>query len=137
MITEEQKELFYKGIEETGNVSTASKLAGFDRSSGYRIKNDDPEAFKEAYKGFLDNLEEMFIKSVRDGVWEDVVFEGKVTGERKYKQSPPLIAKLMESKHPDYKQRQAIEHSGKIDLESKTDEELQTELNRLRGLANE
>ncbi len=137
MITEEQKVLFWKGIEETGNVSTASELAGFARSTGYRFKEENPEAHQEAYKGFLDNLEKFFMKAVKDGVWEDIVFEGKATGEKKYKQSAPLIAKLMEAKHPEYKQRQSIEHSGKLALESKTDDELMLELERLRGAANE
>ena len=137
MYSEEQKDKFFEGIAETNNVTASSKLAGVSKTTGYRIREKYPEEYEEAHKGYLDHLDSMFHDAVINGTWEDIVFEGRKTGERKFKQSPVLLNKLLEAKHPDYKQRQAVEMSGSLALESKSDDELLKELALLRQVQDD
>lgn len=132
MHTQEQKDKFFEGMALTNNVTQASKLAGVSRATGYRIIQANPEDYEQAHQEYLDSLDKMFHDAVLSGTWEDVVFQGVKTGERKFKQSPQMFIKLMEAKHPDYKQRQAVEMSGELKYKGKTDEELQQELALLR-----
>ena len=135
MITEKQEELYWQGIATIGNVTKAAKLAGFGYSKGYELKAKQPDRFDEAYNEYLDSLRERFEEFALDGIWEDVAFQG-VVGEKRRKISPQLLIKLVESKLPEYKPRQAIEHSGRIEYDNLTDDEIQQKLEQLRGSTN-
>lgn len=135
MITEKQEGRYWQGIAETGSVTKAAKLAGFGHSKGYELKAKQPERFESAYNEYLDNLRDKFEEFALDGIWEEVAFQGVVGAKRK-KISPQLLIKLVESKLPEYKPRQAIEHSGRIEYDNLTDDELQQKLEQLRGSTN-
>lgn len=135
MITEKQEEQFWQGIAVTGSVVKAAKLAGFGHTKGYQLKISQPERFQASYDEYLDILRDKFEEFALEGIWEEIAFQGVVTGKRT-KISPQLLIKLVESKLPEYKPRQALEHSGSIEFDNLTDDEIQQKLEQLRGSDN-
>jgi hypothetical protein len=70
----------------TGSVTEAAAAAGVDRRLHYRWLKASPvykQRFDQAKVEAADRLEDIAISRVRDGVLEDVYYQGDVVGERR------------------------------------------------------
>jgi hypothetical protein len=117
------RETFLRILEETCNVTEAARAAGFDRSTAYRWRDEDPafaEAWKQAEEAAADKLEQVAFERAKGG------------------QSDRMLEILLKGHRPKYREKQRLEHSGpdggpmRFDLSGLSDEELDA-LEKLRS----
>lgn len=75
-----------KGIEFAANLTRSADAAGFNRSTIYGRRRDDPEfaaKYDEAYAQGYDLLEEACQKRAFSGFEENVWYQGKVVGKER------------------------------------------------------
>lgn len=106
---------FLDAFRQTGNISTAAKLAEVDRKEHYRwleAGGDYPQQFEDATETAADGLEAEARRRAVEGVEEPVGwFKGEPGGYvRKY--SDTLLIFLLKGARPE-KYRERYEHTGK------------------------
>jgi len=113
-INAKQIEQFFETLKLNGNATQAAKMAGFDRTSAYNLRNDDPEFEKrwsdcvaQGRERLADDCMAEAFRRGHDGVDEVVVSHGQVVTDperggylriRKY--SDGLLSKLMDGLDP-------------------------------------
>lgn len=112
---EQRKQKFLRALAECGVITDAAKVAGVERKTVYRWREQDPDfakAWDEAEQEAADKLEREAIRRAVEGVEEPVFHQGKIVGYvRKY--SDTLLIFLLKGYKPErYKERQAHELSG-------------------------
>lgn len=116
---------FLAVLRETSNVRRACEAAGIERSTAYRLRDKDTEfnrQWDEAMDEGSDLLEEEARRRAHVG-WDEPVFgriakdtDGEVGIVRKY--SDTLLIFLLKGARPEkYRERQDVQHSGRIEIE--------------------
>ena len=102
-LTNPKQRAFLAAYMRVANVSRAAELAEIDRTSHYVWKQEDEEyraAFEAAKELACEALEDEAIRRARDGVEEQVWFQGAVCGTvRKY--SDTLLIFLLKGAKPE------------------------------------
>lgn len=119
-------------LAESGIVTTACEAVDIDRATAYRRREADPDfaaAWDRALDDAADRLEAEVRRRAVEG-WDEPVFgrvakdqDGQIGLVRKYSDS--LAALLLKGAKPEkYRDRQQVEHSGKIDVTRLSDDQL-------------
>lgn len=114
------KRAFIEALCKRGVVVHACELSGVERPTAYRWRDEDEE-FAEAWDEAIAvsneiAVSELFRRAV-EGYDHPVTYEGVITDHYK-KFSDSLLRFLLERRVPaQFGKRQAIEHSGKIQVE--------------------
>lgn len=123
---------FLKALEENGgNITAACKTARYARQTAYEARERDPafaKAWDEAVERGIDALEDEALRRAHNGTLKPVFYRGEKCGSvREY--SDTLLIFMLKAKRPlKFRDNVAIEHSGKIDHASLTDEELNAKI---------
>lgn len=92
------RERFLNVLADSCNVSAACRAAGVARSAMYEWRDEDPEfaaAWREAEEQAADELEQVAWDRARSGL------------------SDRMLEILLKAHRPKYREKQAIEHTGK------------------------
>lgn len=113
------QDVFLESLAEHGIISLACKKAHINRSTFYRWK-EKPQ-FKKLYDTALedakDNIKAEIYRRAHDGVEEPVYQLGKYCGTTT-KYSDTLLIFHAKMLMPEYRDKQQVEHSGKIDIKT-------------------
>ena len=111
--------LFLATLKDTGNVTAACMVAGFDRSHIYQRKKVDTSfaaAWEAAIEVSVDKLELVARDRALQGVKEPVYYKGYVVGHV-HKPSDRLMELLLKAHRPDkFNPVQKLEHSGGVSV---------------------
>ncbi len=115
------KWMFLEALTEIPNVARAARLAEVDRTTAYKARAVDPE-FAEAWDHALgvsvDALEAEAFRRAKDGTLKPVFHMGQACGAiREY--SDTLAIFLLKAHKPEYRERQAVELSGRVETVSR------------------
>lgn len=130
--TEEKRAAFLKALEENGgNITAACKSARYPRQTAYEARERDPafaKAWDEAMERGIDALEDEALRRAHNGTLKPVYYQGSKCGTvREF--SDTLLIFMLKAKRPlKFRDNVAIEHSGKVDLGTLTDEELNAKI---------
>lgn len=119
--TDRAREAFLAVLRETCNVSEACRTAGISRSTAYewRAENEKFAAdWHDAEEEAADKLEREAWRRAVEGVDKPIVHQGVITATYK-EYSDRMLEILLKGHKPDkYTERNKVEHSGKLSLES-------------------
>lgn len=109
------KATFLAAFEQTGNVSSAARIAGVSRQHAYRVRGEDPAfagAWDESNEVATGSLEAEAVRRARDGTLRPVFHAGKKCGEvREY--SDTLLIFLLKARDPaKYRENARLEVAG-------------------------
>lgn len=130
--TAEKRDRFLEALEANGgNISAACKTARFPRRTAYEARERDPAFAKlwdEAVERGIDALEDEALRRAHNGTLKPVFYQGTKCGTvREY--SDTLLIFMLKAKRPlKFRDNVAIEHSGKVDLGTLSDDELNTKI---------
>jgi hypothetical protein len=144
---------FLAALSTTGNVSAACEASHIDRTTAYRLRDDD-KGFAAAWASALDEAADLLEEEARRRAYQGVQrlkfdrgrlitipligADGKPvkdaeTGEIvmvpyvEHEYSDTLLIFLLKGARPDvYRERTDVRHSGKIDVSKLSDAELQS-----------
>lgn len=121
------KAVFIEVLERTGNVVFACKQAHITRSVAYAARSRSEKfatEWDEAIEIAVAQLEEEARRRAAEGVQEPVFFQGSVSGYvTRYSDS--LLMFLLKAHAPEkYRERSQVEHAGKVDVRTLSDDEL-------------
>lgn len=129
-------EPFLAALAENSNVSEVCRTLGIARQTVYDRKLADPEfgrRFTAALEVTGEMLEATAFSRAIDGWEEPVYFQGQHCGDvRKYDNG--MLMRLLAARNPKYQQRTGVDLSGKLDVSSMSDAELNAEIIRLQKL---
>ena len=118
-LTRERQKRFVAGLAETGNVTTAVKMAGTSRTRAYELRKTDQAfaaAWGEAEQAAADKLEAETWRRAVEGIEEPLVSGGKLVRDdngqpvaiRRY--SDQLLIALLRAHRPEkFRERTAVE----------------------------
>lgn len=114
------KATFLKSLARSGVVSTACKKAKIGRTTAYKTREEDV-AFAAAWDAALDEAiegmeEEVYRRGVT-GVLKPVYQGGKKVGTIREHSDTLLMFRLKAERPDKYRERQEIEHKGKMEVE--------------------
>lgn len=115
-VNERAKATFLAGLADSMTIRRAAECARIDKSTVYRWREADEgfaKAWDEALESGTERLEEEAIRRARDGV-DKPVFQGgqQVGAVREF--SDTLLIFMLKARRPEvYRDRAAIEHTGK------------------------
>lgn len=119
------REAFLAELRKRGNVSDAARVARVGRSTVYQWRGAEPDfaaAWDEAVEYAVDRMESEAYRRAVEGVDEPVFGrvgkdqDGEVGVIRKYSDS--LMQTLLKAHRPEkYRERQEVQHSGRIEIE--------------------
>lgn len=115
-LTKAKRALFLEALGDSGIVTQACARFGLARASVYRWRDQDEsfaQAWAQALERGVDALEDEAVRRALEGRLEPVFYQGKECGAvRKY--SDALLMFMLKARRPQtYKDRAALEHSGK------------------------
>lgn len=102
-LTEPRKQKFLELLMQNGNVSRCAAEIGVSYTTVSKHANKDPyfkECIEIAKAKFIGTLEDEAIRRGRDGVEEDVYFQGVVVGTKRV-YSDKLLADALKANDPD------------------------------------
>lgn len=107
-------------LQTAGNVSTACQMVGITRQCAYYHRNEDADfsaAWDEAIQTVADAMEQEMYRRAVEGVDKPVYQQGALVGHiREY--SDTLLIFALKGARPDkYRDRQEIDHKGKLEIE--------------------
>jgi hypothetical protein len=112
------KQVFLADYAKYGNVGHACDKARIHRSTFYRWQEHEETfgiAFGQAKADYDDVLRQEIHRRAHDGVLEPVVSAGKLVARvRKY--SDTLLIFQAKSRMPEYREKQQVEISGQLDI---------------------
>lgn len=114
-----KKERFLDCLRRTGNVTAAIKFAGWGRELAYDLKKVDPEfsnGWEQALEIYTDALEAEADRRAVMGSLRPVFHQGVQCGQVREFSDTLLIFRLKALKPEKYRERQQVEHSGKLDV---------------------
>lgn len=120
---------FIKELARRANVSDAAKAAAIDRTTAYRWRKDEPgfaAAWDEAIETAIDAMEREAHRRAFTGIKKPIVGrvakdkDGVVTYVHEY--SDGLATLLLKAHRPEkYRERQEVQHTGKVEVEYTND----------------
>ncbi len=115
------RERFINVLRETCNVSEAARSAGIGRRTAYEWRDKDPAFaadWEDAEEEAADKLEREAWRRAVEGIDKPVVHQGVITATYK-EYSDKMLEILLKGHRPEkFTDRNKIEHSGQIGLES-------------------
>lgn len=113
--TPDWKTTFLAAFEQTGNVSSAARIAGVSRQHVYRVRGEDPAfaaAWDESNELATGSLEAEAVRRARDGTLRPIFNAGKKVGEvREY--SDTLLIFLLKARDPArFRENSRVELAG-------------------------
>jgi hypothetical protein len=119
--TDRARASFLVVLRETCNVSEAARAAGIGRRTAYEWREKDAkfaEGWDDAEEEAADKLEREAWRRAVEGIDKPVVHQGVITATYK-EYSDRMLEILLKGHRPEkYVERNKIEHSGKVGLES-------------------
>lgn len=121
--TKDKATKFCEILRLSGNVSKAADAIGFNRTSLYRKRTNSDgnmtrfgEEWDDAYIDFWDRAESAALKAALEGIQEETYERGKDGAEvlvrRVLKRDNRLLAFLLKSRHPGFRETVRHEHTG-------------------------
>lgn len=134
------KPAFLAAYALTGNVRAAAEAAQINRSTAYRGRDADAkfaQAWDEATEDAADRLEQEARRRAVLGTEVPVYQGGKLVGTKREFSDTLLIFLLKGIRPEKYRERQHIEHEGRLILSHLSDDELSAAIGRLRNARGE
>lgn len=130
---------FFEALAHGFSVTKACVLSGLPRSTAYSHRNADPgfaALWDEAIEAGTDRVEDEALRRAVEGTDDPVFYQGEQVGTvTRYSDS--LLVMLLKARRPEkYKDRQAHEHSGAVDIEGLRDS-LESKLGRIATARDE
>lgn len=126
---------FLEALAHGFSVTKASTLSGLPRRTAYNHRKSEPDfaaLWDEAIEAGTDIVEDEALRRAVEGTEDPVFYQGEQVGSvTRYSDS--LLVMLLKARRPEkYKDRQAHEHSGSLDIEGLRDS-LERKLGRIAG----
>lgn len=113
--TPKRVKIFIDALSEGVSVKDAAKMIGVEKCTPFNWRKRYPEFAEEwekAWDAGSAALEAEAIRRAKDGVMEDVYYQGEVIGQKRI-YSDRLMEKLLEARNPEkFGRKQRHEHTG-------------------------
>lgn len=117
-LSDSQVETFLNTLAATGNVAASCRAAKCERRDVvHRQKHDQnfAEAWDEAIEAFRDHLVAEAYDRAVNGVEEDVYYQGRVVGTKKFR-SDSLLMFLIKKERPEYRDNLTLKQQTSINM---------------------